>query len=147
MRMGLPAMASLGGAAAFAACGLSLALVGLGLPLVAAWALAGLCAGLLVYALGSWRLARQPAPAATQLPIADDTARELQRLQRQLSDVRHELRGALSPAMMVTDRLIRSEDPKVRRAGETVVRSVERAIALIASDALHAPSPPGRGPG
>ena len=51
-----------------------------------------------------------------------------------MSLLRHELRGALSPALMVSDRLLRSEDPLIRRAGDAVVRSVERATALIGSD-------------
>ena len=50
-------------------------------------------------------------------------------LQRRL---RHDLRGALSPALLTADRLISHQDPKVRRAGEIMVKSVDRASALLA---------------
>ena len=45
--------------------------------------------------------------------------------------LRHNLRGALSPALMMADRLIAHGDPAVQRAGEIVVRSIDRATALI----------------
>ena len=59
-------------------------------------------------------------------------------LQRRL---RHDLRGALSPALLTADRLISHEDPKVRRAGEIMVKSVDRASALLADPAEAGGSP------
>ena len=62
-----------------------------------------------------------------------------QQLEQQLSTraelqrrLRHDLRGALSPALLTADRLISHQDPKVRRAGEIMVKSVDRASALLA---------------
>lgn len=46
--------------------------------------------------------------------------------------LRHDLRGALSPALLTADRLINHDDPKVRRAGEIMVKSVDRASSLLA---------------
>ncbi|MBE7210136.1 MAG: hypothetical protein INR65_03885 [Gluconacetobacter diazotrophicus] len=46
---------------------------------------------------------------------------------RDASQLRHDLRGILSPAMLVADRLTANPDPAVRRAGETMVATVERA--------------------
>ncbi len=129
MRTGLLAMT--GGLAAFAACGLTLALLGLGLPYILGAALSGLCASLLIYSVARW----SPAPE----PIIDPTSDRLAELEREMSTLRHELRGALSPALMVSDRLLRNDDPLVRRAGDAVVRSVERATALIGQDRLRAP--------
>ena len=60
-------------------------------------------------------------------------------LQRRL---RHDLRGALSPALLTADRLITHEDPRVRRAGEIMVRSVDRAASLLADPADANASPP-----
>ena len=135
-RTGLPALSLVGGIVAFAACGLSLALLGLGLPYLACAAVSGVCAGLLVYSLGRWTLSG-PAPQV-EAPVApvtpDPGAGRLADLEREMSLLRHELRGALSPALMVSDRLLRSEDPLIRRAGDAVVRSVERATALIGGD-------------
>ena len=134
MLTGLRAFAVTSGVAAFGACGLSLALLGLGLPYVLCAAIAGACAGLLLYALGRWRSA-PPTPVYVPLdPVVDPAADRLEALEREMSGLRHELRGALSPALMVSDRLLRSEDPLIRRAGDAVVRSVDRAMALIGQD-------------
>lgn len=152
MRTGLPALALFGGVAAFAACGASLALLGLGFPYVVCAAISGACAGLLIYALGRWSgfraassvppaaatprtlLAAMPEPEPASDPVGDETAARLAEIEREISFLRHELRGALSPALMVSDRLLKNEDPLVRRAGDAVVRSVERATALIGQD-------------
>ena len=128
----LPALALLGGLAAFAACGLTLALLGVGLPYGLGAAVSGVCAGLLIYSFGRWKAARTPPLAA---PVEDPAIAHL----AEMSTLRHELRGALSPALMVSDRLLRSEDPLIRRAGEAVVRSVERATALIGQDQRRVP--------
>ena len=45
--------------------------------------------------------------------------------------LRHDLRGALSPALLTSDRLLANTDPAVRRAGEIMVRCVEKAAALL----------------
>ena len=41
--------------------------------------------------------------------------------------MRHDLRGILSPALLTADRLSMSQDPVARRAGETMVATVDRA--------------------
>ena len=141
----LAPLALLAGLAAFAACGLTLALLGLGLPYAAGAAISGLCAGLLVYALGRWTEARPPPqPIPPQLiPVETPAATRLAELEREMSALRHELRGALSPALMVSDRLLRNDDPLIRRAGDAVVRSIDRATALIGQDtAAQKPTPP-----
>ena len=134
MRTGLLAMAMTGGLAAFAACGLALALLGLGLPYVIGAALSGLCASLLIYSLGRYSQARVPGLSE---PVIDSTRDRLVTLERDMSTLRHELRGAVSPALMVSDRLLRNDDPLVRRAGDAVVRSIERATALLDQDELR----------
>lgn len=140
LRTELAALAAIGGLAALAACGLTLALLGLGLPYIAGAAFSGLCAALLIYAVGRWLQARRlPPPGPVPRSVDDPAIACLALLQREMSTLRHELRGALSPALMVTDRLLRDDDPLVRRAGDAVVRSVERATALIGKDQ---PRPP-----
>jgi hypothetical protein len=49
----------------------------------------------------------------------------------QLSRLRHDLRGILSPSMLIADRLIGHEDPAVKRAGAIVASTVERAAARL----------------
>lgn len=43
----------------------------------------------------------------------------------------HDLRGILSPALLAADRLTANADPAVRRAGDILVRTVERASELV----------------
>jgi len=43
----------------------------------------------------------------------------------------HDLRGVLSPALLVSERLQASADPSVRRAGDIVAGAVERATELL----------------
>ena len=45
--------------------------------------------------------------------------------------IRHDMRGALSPALLLADRLLNHADPAVKRTGDIVVRSIERAASLI----------------
>ncbi|HYZ63802.1 MAG TPA: hypothetical protein VE650_15250 [Acetobacteraceae bacterium] len=59
-----------------------------------------------------------------------EIARKLKRLEEleaATASLRHDVRGMLAPALLVTDRLLAHSDPKVVRAGETVVKAVRRA--------------------
>ena len=72
------------------------------------------------------------------MPASDDPeiARKLERLaelEAATSELRHDLRGMLAPALLVSDRLIAHSDPKVVRAGETVVKAVRRAEERLAA--------------
>lgn len=73
-------------------------------------------------------------------PPEQDVAAKLERLaalEAATSSLRHDVRGMLSPALLVADRLLAHADPKVVRAGETVAKAVKRAI-----DRLTATRPP-----
>jgi signal transduction histidine kinase len=48
-----------------------------------------------------------------------------------VAKVSHDLRGILTPALLVAERLQLNADPKVRRAGETLVSAVDRATDLV----------------
>ena len=94
------------------------------LALVAAALVAGAAVAVLLERL-VLRPSRRMA-AATQAKDAALAARiELQRR------IRHDMRGALSPALLLADRLLNHADPAVKRAGDIVVRSIERAASLI----------------
>lgn len=43
------------------------------------------------------------------------------------AEMRHDLRGILSPAMLTADRLALSQDPVSRRTGEAMISTIERA--------------------
>ena len=64
----------------------------------------------------------------------DEVTAKLERLamlEAATSSLRHDLRGLLSPALLVADRLLAHADPAVVRAGETVVKAISRAEARL----------------
>lgn len=64
----------------------------------------------------------------------------LEGLEAATSRLRHDLRGALSPAMLTADRLLMSAEPSVRRAGELIMRSLQRATDLLDASREIVPS-------
>lgn len=126
IRLGLTAAA-----AALGTAGGALALYGLGVPFAV---------GALALAAGAGLVVRGTIPRTT--PPDPAIAIRLTALEAAIKTLRHDLRGALSPAMMVTDRLIASPDPAIARAGQAVLRSVTRASEIL-DGARPPPSPPG----
>jgi len=66
------------------------------------------------------------APGPPDRDVAAKLAR-LAELEATMSVLRHDLRGMLTPALLVVDLLLAHPDPKVVKAGETVVKAVMRA--------------------
>ena len=52
-------------------------------------------------------------------------------LEQLVSRVRHDVNGALTPALMVADRLRSSADPAVSAAAEKIAASILRATAIL----------------
>ncbi len=48
------------------------------------------------------------------------------------SRLRHDLRGILSPALLLADRLLMSQDPLSKRTAETMILTIERAEKALA---------------
>jgi len=48
-----------------------------------------------------------------------------------VAKVSHDVRGVLTPVLLQADRLRKHADPAVRRAGDSLVQAVERAIDLV----------------
>ena len=71
--------------------------------------------------------------AAENQALRQDLSSRLEQQRR----LRHDLRGALSPVLLVADRLGAHPDPAVKRSGDIMLRTVERATTL-----LEEPSPP-----
>ncbi|MEZ5823818.1 MAG: HAMP domain-containing sensor histidine kinase [Geminicoccaceae bacterium] len=59
-----------------------------------------------------------------------------------VSRINHDLRNSLSSALLVSDRLERSDDPAVRDATPRLVRALERAIRLCEATLDHARNRP-----
>ncbi len=125
----------LGAGLAFGAACATLALMGLGVPMLLAALAAAVAAGLVLHAV---LLARVVRPAAALQDQVDGgaaaqaaAAAQVAEVEARAATLRHDLRGVLSPALMVTDRLVGNADPAVQRAGQAVIRSIERATAII----------------
>ncbi len=54
-------------------------------------------------------------------------------LEKLVSNVRHDVNGALTPALMVADSLRSHADPRVQRAGSKIGESILRVTALLRS--------------
>ena len=56
--------------------------------------------------------------------------RRLVALGTAMAKINHDLRGILSPALLTAERLQMHADPAVKRAGDVLTRTVERATEL-----------------
>ena len=87
---------------------------------------------------------------ALMAPVTDDGADAVTRgfelalanKAEQQRKLRHDIRGALSPVLLVADRLLNHADPAVKRSGEIMVKTVDRAIALLAESGEAEANPP-----
>lgn len=83
------------------------------------------------------RMAGEVAELQEQAIAGQAVAGALASRTEQLRKLRHDLRGALSPALLVADRLTGHADPAVQRSGQIMMRTVERATLLLTDpDAL-----------
>lgn len=115
------------------------AVLDLSLPAPSAWALLGVSA-LLAIGIGAIMLHRvviRPHVIAAETAAAKQACATT-RLEANRR-LRHDIRGALSPALLTADRLLTHTDPAVQRAGNIMVNAVERAADLLL-DPMPAPS-------
>jgi hypothetical protein len=112
--------------------------------------LAGPAVGLgaaLLAALAVWLMMAPAADAARkdiaslrqELDVATQGVNRLKALERNVTSLRHDLRGILSPALLTADRLLENENPAMRRVAEVVIRTVDRATNRLAETKLGAP--------
>jgi hypothetical protein len=69
----------------------------------------------------------------------------IEQLERLVSELRHDMRGAISPAVLIADRLMRNGDPVVQRSGRTIQAVVDRVLSIL--EATTPIVPPRGGPG
>ena len=135
--------------AAFGAIGAALAMWGAGVPYLFAALVAAALAGLVQYAAQRGTQAvPQPVPelAPTDADPQAAMREQLDAYRAHTAMLRHDLRGVLSPALMMSDRLLNHADPAVQRAGTAVVRSIERATSLLATSREMMATPASAGP-
>ncbi len=99
-----------------------------GAPIAITAALYGWMAGWLVRYAPAAKTAPPPVVAAPASGAQDANA-----------VLRHDLRGILSPALMVTDRLLSHGDPAVRKSGEVVAKTVQRLTDRLEQTRTPAP--------
>jgi hypothetical protein len=63
--------------------------------------------------------------------MGDTAQSRVEELERLVSELRHDLRGAMSPASLIADRLRQSSDPAVQRSGKTIGIVVERVLSIL----------------
>ena len=109
-------------------------------------AVAALIAGIGTVLL-SWLVLHRYGQLAAEVETLRPKVAAGQEYQEQLASraeqqrrLRHDIRGALSPALLMADRLLGNADPAVKRAGEIMVRCVDRA-ALLLADPVEAKPP------
>lgn len=88
------------------------------------------------------RLARDEAALRRQVAGHTDLELALAARVEQQRRLRHDIRGVLSPVLLVADRLLNHADPAVKRSGEIMVRTVDRATAVLAEYGDSPVSPP-----
>ena len=81
---------------------------------------------------------------ARSLEQAEARIEELERL---LSRLRHDVRGALAPALLMADSLRTHADPHVQRVGEMVGRAIDRITFMLKGTYEAVPAKPADEPG
>jgi len=64
----------------------------------------------------------------------------IEELEDLVSHLRHDLRGAITPAALIADRLRQNADPAIQRAAATISASVQRILEKL--DATYQLVPP-----
>lgn len=82
----------------------------------------------------------QEASLRERMRLAEQAQARLAELEANISSLRHDLRGILSPSLMMADRLVDHPDPKVRRVGEAVVQMVERCSERLKQTRMGPPA-------
>jgi signal transduction histidine kinase len=76
-----------------------------------------------------------------ELPFeeAENLNARINALERLVSVLRHDIRGALSSARLVADRLHRNPDPAVQRSADVIERAIQRVLDLLAESQKSVP--------
>jgi hypothetical protein len=67
-------------------------------------------------------------------------------LEKLVSSLRHDIRGAITPAALIADRLQHSSDPAIQRSATRIAGVVERIITRLNATYDLVPSRGGTGP-
>ena len=56
---------------------------------------------------------------------------QLEQLKKLISSLRHDIRGMITPALLIADRLTLNGDPAIQRSGTTITGIVERIVSTL----------------
>jgi hypothetical protein len=70
----------------------------------------------------------------------------VEELEKLVSSLRHDLRGAITPAALIADRLRHNSDPAIQRSAARIAGVVERIITRLNATYDLVPSRGGTGP-
>lgn len=63
----------------------------------------------------------------------------VEELEQLVARMRHDVCGALSPAMLMADLLLGQSDPKVRSAAARIMHAIERTTSLVRASRAQVP--------
>ena len=106
------------------------------------WLLVGACEAVAM-AGAAFVLTRLASPAAA-IPSPPGAAGKEAVRQEAHRKLRHDIRGALSPALLTADRLLMHKEPAIQRAGDIMVQAIEKTAALLSDPPLRDATPPDR---
>jgi signal transduction histidine kinase len=70
----------------------------------------------------------------------------IEALERLVSSLRHDLRGAITPAALIADRLRQNSDPAIQRSAARIAQVVERVMSRLTATYELVPPRDGTGP-
>jgi hypothetical protein len=63
--------------------------------------------------------------------LKENTKQRVEELEHLVSTLRHGVNGALTPALLISDRLRADSDPRIQQAGERISKSIMQAVSLL----------------
>lgn len=65
------------------------------------------------------------------MQMEQTAADRVQQLEKLVSSLRHDLRGLITPASLVADRLQHNDDPAIQRSANMIAGVIERVVARL----------------
>jgi hypothetical protein len=78
--------------------------------------------------------------------MEEPTQARIEELEKLVSALRHDLRGAITPAALIADRLRQNSDPAVQRSAARIAEVVERILVRLNATYELVPQRGGTGP-
>jgi hypothetical protein len=80
------------------------------------------------------------------MPMEESAQARVDELEKLVSALRHDLRGAITPAALIADRLRHNSDPAIQRSAARIAEVVERVLLRLNATYDLVPARGGTGP-